>query len=717
MKRNTSFLCLVKKVSISICVLATWSNSAIGQNDVRQADLYYQSRQFEKAASIYAVEAQKNPKDHHLSYRWAATLFELNRLDQSIEILKAVAKATKRAPAKVYYLMAQTYHHQHQYGKAIVNYKRYLSAGLQKKSDRLRAIHNIERCASGMKYDYRRNDVFVENMGAAVNTPYDEIRPVESPNYDSRIYFSSLQAHPDVDAEANVGEHNFDMYSTEIINGAWSEAFSLNDRLNTAQHEFLQHFSEDGMVAFFARGTGLQSMALYVDTFSLENNSSSGTLRTVPIDPPDLIQGIYYYSDSLLIYSSDRPGGSGGYDLYYCLQRNGQWLGPINFGETINSSFDEVSPYLAKDGRTLFFSTNNLKSMGGFDVFQSTFDDKILNWSEPTNIGTAINSAGDDLYYLPSKNGFMAYFSSDRKSGQGGYDIYTAYYQVRQSAHLTKSVPPLFYDVEGFRLFSESLIEVDPRTNTVEAFSRFTIPTLLYKNDQVLAPQNLTKLKTITGLLKTYPHLNLEIVCHSDQKTVSNFDLFFSILRAEEVQEYLISSGIKATSIYMKGLGGNYPLVKNELEGKINPTAKFYNRRIDLRIHNGRQLPLEIIYDQPQVSDAMSDEAATSYYQMVTGLSYRVQFAVTDQLFKGDVIGKYADPCVEKNPGSTDYFYCSGIFSSFEGALQHLTSIKEEGLQANIIAYMDGLRLAAGQIDEKLLASYPDLSNYSMYLK
>jgi outer membrane protein OmpA-like peptidoglycan-associated protein len=102
---------------------------------------------------------------------------------------------------------------------------------------------------------------------------------------------------------------------------------------------------------------------------------------------------------------------------------SGEWADPQNLGEPINSEYDEESPYLHPDGKTLYFSSKGHKVMGGFDIFKSTLQDD-LTWSAPENMGYPINTVVDDLFFSPTVNGKRAYFSSYRSDGVGDYDIY-----------------------------------------------------------------------------------------------------------------------------------------------------------------------------------------------------------------------------------------------------------------------------------------------------
>lgn len=715
--RSTAFLIILNL----LCLPDLCSQN---RNLRKTAEQYIENNRYYEAADLLKSYCPTRPKDLEAWYWLAKSQFESNDCEAALQSLHHLEAESKKEDLEFLLLFGRTYHQLHEYAQAIEYYKRFLAVG--SKDERFTSVVNeVKRCAAGLRLNYISDEVLVENMGSIVNSRYDDFCPLESPNYPNRIYFSSTRTLRIQDRFADDGQwlesvqgFDTDMFGTEIENGAWVEAEPLNPQLNTAEHEVLQGFSEDGMALIFTRSHLLNDGTFWVDTFSTANEESHGKKwNHSPFLPDEKVRGIYFFNDTTLFFSASRPDGFGGFDLYLSLKRNNQWSPAINLGDQVNSEFDEVTPFMCTDGRTLFFSSNRLSSMGGFDIFTCHFDEKMHQWPSPQNVGRPLNSAGNDLFFRISTDGLMSMFSSDRKSGLGGHDIYSAYFKKPQLANLSASIPPLFLEVRDFQLFNQSVVDMHGESETHLPMDVFDVPFLLYRDDQVVTPQNKTKLEKLIGFLQTYPHLTVEVLCHSDQTSVSNFDLFFSIKRAEQIGSYLQQKGIKPNSIYLRGLGGNYPIALNELNGKDNETGRFYNRRIDFRLHHKDEVPVQVHYQFPELMESLGDERLSKYYEIIDGLSYRIEFVTLDQLYKGDLLSKYSDSIIERNPESRNYQYCSGLFKDFDDALKHLSIIRSEGFQdAKVIPYLNGIRLSGLKMDENLLEQYPDLRNYMLYL-
>ncbi|GAB3828934.1 hypothetical protein GCM10028895_43140 [Pontibacter rugosus] len=129
-----------------------------------------------------------------------------------------------------------------------------------------------------------------------------------------------------------------------------------------------------------------------------------------------------------LFYSTSHYSENGDLDIYMIQRnKNGNWGNPKSLGKTINTAFDDDSPYLASDG-TLFFASRGHNSMGGYDIFSAKYDSVARRWARPVNLGSPINTPDDDTYYRLAPDGSYAYLSSYRIGGYGEKDIYTINY-------------------------------------------------------------------------------------------------------------------------------------------------------------------------------------------------------------------------------------------------------------------------------------------------
>jgi hypothetical protein len=146
------------------------------------------------------------------------------------------------------------------------------------------------------------------------------------------------------------------------------------------------------------------------------------------------------FNGKAMYFSSNRPGGFGGFDIYVSYLKDDNWSVPQNLGENVNTSGNEITPYF--DGEELYFSSDYHKGLGGFDCFVS----KVVEgqWALAENLGKGINSPADDYYLVPDKRPGNYYFTSNRLGGRGKDDIYIAY-------QLMEDVPaeePLAIDLE-----------------------------------------------------------------------------------------------------------------------------------------------------------------------------------------------------------------------------------------------------------------------------
>jgi len=338
--------------------------------------------------------------------------YEYNELSKAAsDITKAFEMGNDDRELLLY--MAKINHSKRNYKDAIYFYKKYLRSAKKEDQKDDQIILKIEQCFSGLKYNYESNEIgLVEPAGANINTKYDELNPVPSPSNPTRFYFSSNK------------KGNFDLYGAELNKGNWSQISGFASKLNSPEDEIMQDCSFDGSVLMFTRGNAYKDEYKVLINRDTKTKKNERYLRSkIKAERGD--QDIHLTSDKLMIFASDVEGGYGGFDLYKSEHTSKGWSTPENLGSKINSPYDERTPFMTEDANTLYFSSNRATSIGGFDIFEAIKTSG--EWQEPVNPSYPLNSPEDDLYFRIQAEGSQAAFSSNRKSGNGGYDIYLVF--------------------------------------------------------------------------------------------------------------------------------------------------------------------------------------------------------------------------------------------------------------------------------------------------
>lgn len=336
---------------------------------------------------------------------------------------------------------------------------------------------------------------------------------------------------------------------------------------------------------------------------------------------------------SVLYFSSDRPGGYGGRDIWYSRRRrDGTWEKPINAGEPINTSFDEISPWVTPDNQTLLFSSNGHPGLGGFDIFVETQNSGIQTVINP---GLPINSSSDDICCSISADGRRAFLSSNRDGGLGGYDLYSVtpspvqidplmFVQGKvygadgstiiatvELTDLTSDAPlglfmtnpetGLYHIIlpRGYNyaltaqapehLFSSEQVLVPPglekdSTTRIDFHLREingTIRLLVFfhPNESNLLKQSTSDLDRVVDFLRANSDISIELAGHSDSSGDLNDALDLSLARAKAVKAYLVGNRVKAERIRVVGYGAEQPIADNTTE-----EGRALNRRVEMRV-------------------------------------------------------------------------------------------------------------------------------------
>ncbi|HHB78981.1 MAG TPA: hypothetical protein ENK85_07085 [Saprospiraceae bacterium] len=155
-------------------------------------------------------------------------------------------------------------------------------------------------------------------------------------------------------------------------------------------------------------------------------SGSWGHAKALPINKADYSSGFPSFAPDgkTLYFSSNRPGGKGGYDIYVSHYENDQWSSPVNLGAPVNTPGDEITPF--NDGTNLFFSSNWLPGLGGFDLYRAEQGGlgTDADWVKVFHLGTGVNSSYDDYGFIFDNSNNIGYFTSNRRGVKSGDDIY-----------------------------------------------------------------------------------------------------------------------------------------------------------------------------------------------------------------------------------------------------------------------------------------------------
>ncbi|HEY0977573.1 MAG TPA: hypothetical protein VGE21_08895, partial [Flavobacteriales bacterium] len=281
-------------------------------------------------------------------------------------------------------------------------------------------------------------DVKIRNMGAQVNSSAHDYSPVVTADGNT-MYFTSRRTGTVGGQRDASGQYYEDIYAVQREEGIWGRASNVGAPLNTNMMDATVGLSVDGneMVVYRTPPEAVsgnlylskRAQGRWSEPEALTERINSGSHEPSATISPD---------GSEIYFTSDRPGGLGGRDLYRIRRLpNGQWSLPLNLGPTVNTPYDEDAPFLHSDGSTLFFSSNGHNTMGGYDIFKSNLIDTDMNvWGLPENLGYPLNTVNDDIYFCLNEDGTTGHFSSERSNGLGGQDIYQVEFPDSQIDYL-----------------------------------------------------------------------------------------------------------------------------------------------------------------------------------------------------------------------------------------------------------------------------------------
>ena len=420
---------MMKRLVLLTWLLATFINSdLISQsreelrNNFYDAESWILFEAYQDALPLYLQLLKSSPNNSNYKYRIGQCYINIpgektkavGYLESAVKNINPKYKEGKfnetRAPYDALYYLANAYRINNQLDKALKTYQLFRKNLNPEVYDSTVVNLQIQSCQNAK--ELMRMPLFIKskNLGNVINGNNNDFNPVVSDKEDLLVFSKS---QPFYDAM---------LYSTKV-NGTWSEPKNMNELLKVDKDLFPTSISKDGKDLYLYSSADYDGI-IYTSRF--ENGNWSPIVKL-----NDNINTKYWESHATishdnkkLYFTSNRKGTYGGLDIFVSNRDStGDWGPAVNLGTVINTPYNEETPFLSEDDKTLFFSSRGHFNMGGYDIFYSTL---LPNgeWSVPLNVGYPLNTTDDDIFFKPLNQGYEGYIAKDIPGGLGKQDIY-----------------------------------------------------------------------------------------------------------------------------------------------------------------------------------------------------------------------------------------------------------------------------------------------------
>jgi outer membrane protein OmpA-like peptidoglycan-associated protein len=431
---KTKYLFLL---SFTIAQLLLISGVAWAQADkelVELADVTYEADAKLLALEQYQEALKLNPDNVRANFMTGKCMIETIEKSRASQFFIKAYELDPNISKDVLFLIGQSYQYGLEFDKAIDYYTQYkgrlteaaANKGGKPDSKTLNKIEEkIFQCTNGKKLSQSPLDYHIVNLKDAINTPEADYAPTVNRDETLLIFTSRRPGGTGIGNVDKDLEFFEDIYVSEFKDGQWQPAQNIGTNINTANHDASISLSPDGNQLYIYRddnGTG----DIFVCEKRKDGSWSSPDALNENINSPYNENSASLSPDGkTLFFSSDKPGGKGGIDIYFSKMDNrGRWGIAQNIGAPINTKTDEEGAFIDYDGKTLYFSSRGHSGMGGYDIFMSEYDSTTQKWKEPINIGYPINTPDDDIYFSKSGASKFGYYASVKEGGLGNTDIY-----------------------------------------------------------------------------------------------------------------------------------------------------------------------------------------------------------------------------------------------------------------------------------------------------
>jgi tetratricopeptide (TPR) repeat protein len=404
-----------------------------GQEDdaLSQARDHLRYVEYEKAIPHIDKLLDAEPENPFYNFWMGKCLYHSYKKNMALVYFDKVAKINPEVDRDFHYYHGLALHFNYEFERARSEFRLALENYRPRSLEYLEIERRVQQCDYGRQSMESKNPdwdrIFIENTGSKINSAYAEHSPLISAN-DSILLYTARRPEC-IGAEPAEHFYDEDLYISFKLGDVWSKGVNIGRPVNTTGHDATISLTANGRTLYIYRHK--QDGGLFVTDFdSLGKQWSDPSKVERPLNSKYYEACICVSADGTkLFFSSDRPGGYGGRDIYMVRkQPSGKWGEPENLGPMVNTPWDDDAPYFHPDGKTLYYSSNGPNSIGGWDILVTEFFESENRWLSPLNMGYPVNTPDDDIYFVLSEDGRTGYYSSGKEGGYGEKDIYTIYF-------------------------------------------------------------------------------------------------------------------------------------------------------------------------------------------------------------------------------------------------------------------------------------------------
>jgi outer membrane protein OmpA-like peptidoglycan-associated protein len=582
----------------SILIITMEASAQEEKKFIKEAQIATDKVKYDRAIEYYGKALKIKESSFEANAGMGVVLAEyLNRYEEAIPYLeKALRESSSDTISAVYYALGKSYHFIGQYSNALTFYNKLLEfTEIGNPMYLITLKKRIADCQYAMAHMKTDKTILVSNIGKMINTNQPEYVPMLTSN-NELIFTSKRKDDRKEKINSWDGKYFESMYISKMENGSFASPRrftepDLADRSKFSKfNESNVSVSPSGNTLFIYKGGDLYEVLVQgtdVKVKKMDKNINFARYQNHATLSPD---------NKTIYFSSESKKGIGGTDLYMSVKNEkGEWSKAVLLDSTINTVFNEDAPFIAEDG-TLYFSSEGHPGYGGYDVYKTRFGNG--KWSTPENMGQPLNSPGHDIYFNLIGNS-KGYISSARVGGYGDMDIYAVNPEKEEPKESKDSIYA-FEDNPIEKKINEQPVQPQDSVASTQYLTEKELnklgwdssPLYFNYNTYVLNEAAIKVLEKNTEVLKKNKDLSLVIYGYSDSRGPEQYNKDLSKNRALAVKHFFNGKGIGANRIKDTEGFGESGLINNCTDNvSCSENEHQQNRRVEVKIINKNYKP------------------------------------------------------------------------------------------------------------------------------